>query len=147
MARIERTIQINRKPEDVFALLTDLDRLPDWATVVVETHDVPHRPIRNGTTFRQTLRVAGRNLEAEWHVAELEPPRHVAYKATAPGGGQLAMKQTIVPSGDGSQVELELDYDLPGGFLGEMVNQVFLERRNEREAEHSLHNLKELLEG
>ncbi len=147
MTRIERSIEIDRTPEEVFAVITDLDRLPDWASIVVETHDVPDRPIRNGATFRQTIRIAGRNLESEWRVAELERPRHVAYEATAPGGGQLAMKQTVVPTGSGSRVELELDYEVPGGFLGALVDRAYLERRNEREAEHSLHNLKDLLEG
>ncbi|MGD9889847.1 MAG: SRPBCC family protein [Dehalococcoidia bacterium] len=147
MTRIERSIEINRPPEEVFDLITDLDRLPDWATIVVETRDVPHRPIQNGTTFRQTIRVAGRHLESEWHVAELERPRHVAYEATAPGGGQLAMKQTVNPTGDGSRVELELDYEPPLGFLGELMDRAYFERRNERDAEHSLHNLKDLLEG
>ncbi len=147
MARIERHIEIDREPKEVFDVITDLDRLPAWATIVVETHDVPETPLRNGTTFRQTIRVAGRTLESEWRVAELEPSRHVAYEATAPGGGQLAMKQTVVPTDGGCRVELELDYELPGGVLGELANRAYLERRNEREAEHSLHNLKDLLEG
>ncbi len=147
MARIERSIEVNRPPEQVFDLLTDLNRLPDWATIVVETHDVPEQPIRNGTAFGQTIRMAGRNLECDWHVAELERPRHVAYQATAPGGGQLAMRQTVVPVHGASRVELELDYELPGGWLGAAIDRVYLERRNEREAEHSLHNLKDLLEG
>ncbi len=147
MARIERRIEINRSPDDVFEVLTDLNRLPNWATIVVETHDVPEQAIRNGTTFRQTIRVAGRNLECDWRVAELKRPRHVAYEATEVGCGQLAMRQTVVPADSGSRVELELDYELPGGWLGEAIDRAYLERRNEREAEHSLHNLKDLLEG
>lgn len=57
------------------------------------------------------------------------------------------MKQTVAPTNGGSRVELELDYELPGAFLGDLVDRAYLERRNEREAEHSLHNLKDLLEG
>jgi len=147
MARIERSIAIDRAPAEVFDALTDLAGLPDWATIVVETHDLPDRPLRNGATFRQTVRAAGRTLESEWRVAELEPGRHVAYEATAPGGGQLAMKQTVAPADGGSRVELELDYELPGGLLGELADRAYLERRNAREVEHSLQNLKDLLEG
>ncbi len=147
MTRIERTIEINRKPEDVFDLLTDLHRLPHWATTVVETHDIADGPLRNGMSFRQTVRVAGRSIECDWKVAELDRPRHVAYEATALGGGQLTMRQTVSAAASGSVVELELDYELPGGFLGQAVDRAFVERRNEREAEHSLHNLKDMLEG
>lgn len=146
MARIERQIEIARSPEDVFILLTDLDRLPEWATVVVETREVSDRPLRNGCTFRQTLRVLGREVETDWRVEELESPRHVAYVARAPGGGTLTMRQTVMPVDLGSRVALELDYQLPGGWLGEQLDRRVVEQQNEREAERSLAQLKELLE-
>jgi uncharacterized membrane protein len=56
------------------------------------------------------------------------------------------MRQIVRPTGGGSRVELDLEYELPGGFLGEAADRVYVERRNEHEAEHSLHNLKDLLE-
>jgi uncharacterized protein YndB with AHSA1/START domain len=94
MARIERHIEIGRPPAEVFALLTDLDRLPEWATIVVGTRDVSEFPLREGRTFRQTLRVLGRDVESDWRVTELQVPRRVAYEAAAPGGGTLTMRQT-----------------------------------------------------
>ena len=146
MAHIERTITIDAPPEEVFTVLTDLDRLPDWSTVTLETHDIPEGGLRNGQTFRQTLRILGRSLEAEWRVEDLEAPNSVSYTATAPGGGTLRMAQHVRAEGNGSRVELDLDYELPGGFAGKALNRAYLERRNEREAEHSLQNLKELVE-
>ncbi|MGH2380778.1 MAG: SRPBCC family protein [Candidatus Limnocylindria bacterium] len=146
MARIERQTEIARSPEDIFALLTDLDRLPEWATIVIETREVSDRPLRNGCTFRQTLKVLGREVETDWRVDELEPPRHVAYAATAPAGGTLTMRQTVAPTDGGSRVALELDYELPGGWLGELLDRRVVEQQNEREAERSLAQLKQLLE-
>lgn len=147
MARIEHEIDIERPPADVFAALTDLDRLADWATVVVDTRDISDRPLRNGCTFRQTLRVLDRELETEWIVEELDPPRHVAYTAMAPGGGTLTMRQTVTANDGGSRVALELDYEFPGGWLGQQLDRLVVERQNEREAERSLAQLKQLLEG
>jgi uncharacterized membrane protein len=146
VARIERSIRIDAPLEEVFDVLTDLDRLPDWATTVVENHDVPDGPLRPGQRFRQTVRVAGRNLESDWVVRSVDRPRQVGYEATAPGGGELRMIQRVTSDGDGSRVELELDYQLPGGLLGEAVDRAYVERRNEREAEHSLQNIKDLVE-
>lgn len=146
MTRIEKSIDIERSPEELFEVLTDLDRLPSWATVVVENHDTPEKPLSLGDTFRQTVRVAGQNLETDWKVTELQRPSRVAYEATAPGAGRLTMRQIVSGSDGGSRVELEIDYELPGGFLGDLLDRAYVERRNEREAEHSLHNLKELLE-
>jgi uncharacterized protein YndB with AHSA1/START domain len=147
MAHIARQIDIDRAPVDVFAVLTELDRLPEWATIVVGTRDVSELPLREGCTFRQTLRVMGREVESDWRVSELEPPRHVAYEAAAPEGGTLTMRQTVAPGGaGGSRVELELDYELPGGWLGELVDRAVVEAQNEREADASLDRLKRLLE-
>jgi uncharacterized membrane protein len=146
MARIERHIKIGRPPAEVFALLTDLDRLPEWATIVVGTRDLSEFPLREGCTFRQTLRVLGREVESDWRVTELEVPRRVAYEAAAPGGGTLTMRQTVVSGDGGSRVELELDYELPGGWLGELLDRGVVEEQNEREAEQSLERLKTLAE-
>jgi uncharacterized membrane protein len=57
------------------------------------------------------------------------------------------MVQRVHDTGGGSRVDFELDYELPGGIVGEWVDAGFAQRRNERELEHSVHNLKELLEG
>jgi uncharacterized membrane protein len=147
MARIERQIEIDRSPGEVFDLLTDLDRLPEWATIVIETRDVSDLPVRQGCTFRQTLRVLGREIETDWRVSELDPPRHVAYEAAAPGGGTLTMRQSVAPHDAGSRVALAIDYELPGGWLGELLDRGVVEAQNEREADASLERLKRLLEG
>jgi uncharacterized membrane protein len=147
MALIQRAIDVEAGRDRVFALLTDLDRLPEWATIVVETRDVSELPLRPGCRFRQTLRVVGRELESEWRVTELEAERRISYEATAPGGGSMTMRQTVTPRDGGSRVQLEIDYELPGGLLGELVDRAFVEEQNEREADRSLANLKELLDG
>lgn len=117
--KIEKSIEISRPPDEVFEYLGDIDRLQDWATTVVETRDVPGGAITEGATFRQANRFAGRSVETQGRVTEFEPPRRIASEATAPGGGRLMMREIVEPSGSGSA----------------------------REAEHSLQNLKDLLEG
>lgn len=113
---------------------------------MVDTRDVSQRPLRPGCTFRQTIRVLGRELDSEWRITELEPGRHVAYEATTPMGGSLTMKQTVLSREAGSRVQLAIDYELPGGLVGDMLEHI-VEGQNEREAERSLQNLKELLDG
>ena len=146
MNRIERSIEISRSPEEVFELLTDLERLPQWATILVETRKAPGRPLEPGDTFEQTIRVAGVPLESRWRVLRIERPRVVEYEAEGVAGGRLKMTQRVSPAAAASRVELEVEYELPGGFVGELLDRAFVERRNEREAESSLQNLKDLLE-
>jgi hypothetical protein len=55
----------------VFEALTDLDLLPVWSTITVETHGTPRKPIEEGDTFAQTPRVLGRNLESTQGLCEV----------------------------------------------------------------------------
>jgi carbon monoxide dehydrogenase subunit G len=147
MAQIRRDNEIRQPPAEVFAVLTDLDRLPDWATIVADTREVSDRPLRIGCTFRQRLRVLGQELETSWRVTDLDAPRTVAYEATGPAGSRLDMRQTVDPVADGSRVSLEVDYDLPGGVIGEALDRAVVQSQNESEAERSLGRLRQLLEG
>jgi uncharacterized protein YndB with AHSA1/START domain len=146
MTSIERDITIDAAPEAVFKELIDLHRLDRWSTITV-SHDGPDTPVTAGDQFTQKLRIAGIPLDSEWRCTECEPPNTLAYEATATGGGRLAMRQVVTPEGTGSRLVFSIDYDLPGGALGDLVDRLYVERRNEREAEHSLQNLKDLIEG
>ncbi len=145
MTQIHRSIEIAAPPEAVFRELTDLHRLTRWSTIT-ETHEGPDDQLALGQEFDQTLRVAGVKLPSTWRVVEYDAPRVVAYDATSPGGGRLHMRQVVTPNASGSAVDLDVDYDLPGGVLGDLLDRLYVERRNEREAEHSLQNLKDLVE-
>lgn len=146
MTRIERSIEIERSAEQVFEVLCDLKVIPHWATIAGEFDGGPDRPLAAGDVFRHTIRITGIDVKGEWKVTELERPRYVAYEAKGDLGGWLKMKQRVLPSDTGSRIELEVDYELPGGFLGEALDRLYIERRNEREAENSLQNLKALVE-
>lgn len=145
MSQVRREIEIDASAETVFGLLTDLSRLPDWSTITLEAHDPTPSPLKKGDTFRQTLRILGRRMETEWLVTELDAPHHVAYQATGPAGAQLEMRQTVKATGAGSTVAFDVEYQLPGGFIGDLA-EFIAGRRNEREVEHSMQNLKDLAE-
>ena len=114
MGHIDRALEIKAPAETVFDVLVDLDRLPEWATIVVRTEEAPQRLLRPGDTFRQAIHVARQELDTTWRVLELERPRYVVYEATGPGGSYLRMKQTVGRTRTGSRVKLAIDYRLPG---------------------------------
>jgi uncharacterized membrane protein len=147
VAKVQRHADINASREQVFEVLTDLDLLPSWSTITVSTEGAPTKPISEGDTFRQTLRVLGRNFDTQWTVTQLRRPEKVAYASRSQDGGTLRMVQRVTDDEGTSRVDVELDYELPGGVVGELFDAVYAERRNERELEHSLENLKDLVEG
>ena len=146
MAKFTRDIEIRTGPEEVFEALESWSLLHEWSTVT-HSHTGADRCGGVGDEFDQQLRVARIPLQTHWRVVEFEPPESLAYDVTAMAGGRMALRQQVVPTGEGSRVVFDVDYDLPGGFLGAALDRAYVERRNEREVEHSLQNLKDLLEG
>ncbi len=54
MGKTKRSIDDNPSGDVAFGLMTDLDRLPQWSTVRVETHGTPRQPVEKGDVFVQT---------------------------------------------------------------------------------------------
>jgi uncharacterized protein YndB with AHSA1/START domain len=148
MTVIERSVRIEEEQEAVFRVLTDLRLIPRWAVIAQDTYVRPESMLTEAQQeFHWTIRVAGLDLETDWVVTEYDPPRAVSYSVKAPHEGRLEMKQRVLDAGDGaSRVELEVDYDLPYGFLGEALDKVVVEHRNQAVVERSLQNLKDLVE-
>lgn len=146
MPKIMRSIGIEAPPARTFEQLANWSELTTWSTIT-SAHTGADRCSGVGDEFEQKLRVAGIELESQWRVTEYEPPSLIAYEVTGPGASWMRMRQRVMSAPEGSRVEIDVDYDLPGGVLGDLVDKLYVERRNEREMEYSLHNLKELVEG
>lgn len=146
MTSIERSIDIDAPPEAVFNELGNWGGLTRWSTIT-STHTGPDRCTQVGEEFDQQLRIAGVSMDTHWRVTEYDPPTAVAYEASGPGDSSMHMRQHVTPTSSGSRLHLTVDYRLPAGALGVALDTIYVERRNEREVEHSLQNLKELVEG
>ena len=147
MASVRREIEIAASPERVWEVLIDAERLPQYNVTIVEVRN-PTGPLDQvGSSYDAVAKVYGRQIEGRWEVTDVIPLRRIAQVAAGPGGSQATVNGTIEPSGDGTRAAVEVDYQLPAGFLGEVANRLFIERSVERDVRHTLENLKELVEG
>jgi carbon monoxide dehydrogenase subunit G len=131
--KIEEEIEIARSPEEVYAVVSDLERGPEWQPSLVRVD------VERGTEVR---RIAGHEREARFEVTRAEPPRlfeivshvsHVRAWATF----------ELDPAGAGTRVRFSLLLELSGPlrFAGRMIRG-----RAEHEVRADLERLKELLE-
>jgi uncharacterized protein YndB with AHSA1/START domain len=91
-------VDIARSPEEVFAVVTDPSRLPEWQPMVVRAEPLQEGPVRQGTRLREVRRVRGKELEQILEVAELEPPRRFGLRVVE---GPLPVHGDLVFSPDG----------------------------------------------
>ena len=131
--KIQERIEIARPPEEVYALVADLKRGPEWQPSLVRVD------VERGTEVR---RIAGQEREASFDVTRNEAPR--LFEIVSHAGPVRAWATfELTPTGAGTSVDLSLVFELKGPlrFAGGMVRG-----RAEREARENLERLKALLE-
>jgi len=143
---IERDVVVSCPPDRVFALLSDVERLPELTEMTVAVRNGPGRPIQAGDRFEQVIKVIGIEFDTDWEVTEVVADRLIRVEGRSKSNGRASLTQHISSEGAGTRVTFNVDYDPPLGLLGEIADKVLFERRHEEEAEHILARLKELCE-
>jgi len=120
--KIEESIIINRRPEDVFAFLEVRSNDVAWMAAVVESDwldgtatDLP-APIGVGRRGRMLLKLPGRQAEFIDEVSEYEPGRRIAHR-TVTGPIPLNTACICEPAGDGCRATVMGATERPPGWL------------------------------
>ena len=143
MATIEKSITINAPVEKVFQYIDDPMNDPDWMIGMVEVHDVEGEP-GVGRQFRWTFKMVGIPLKGESTTIEHVPNQRTVTESK----GQVSSiwVADVKPHGSGTELTMKVDYTIPIPVLGKLAEQLIL-KRNERNQEISMQNIKETLEG
>jgi uncharacterized protein YndB with AHSA1/START domain len=145
MAPIVETIEISRRPEDVFRYVTDPDHLRDWQASVVNTRKEDEGPVRAGSRVVVTRKFGPRDQPMTVEVAELNPPRSWAIRGVdGPVRGNVDGTVEPIGEGDRSRVKIELDFE--GHGLGKLLVPLVVRRMAQKEMPQNMRTLKERLE-
>jgi uncharacterized protein YndB with AHSA1/START domain len=145
MAAITASVEIARRPEDVFAYLDDLERHPEWQETLVSVKLETPGPTTVGTRARETRKVGPREQTSTYEITEHEPPRMFAFRALD-GPVRPVGRGIVDPLDDGTRSRVTVELDLVGhGLLGKLVRPLAL-RQARKEVPKNHLKLKELLE-
>ena len=134
------SLQIARRPDEVFAYLTDVDRLPEWQSTAVEAE--ADGPVELGSRIRERRTFMGRDVKSELEVTAYEPPRRFDVRGRA-GPVGFAIAHALEPSPTGTHLGVKVDVRL-GAMM--RIAAAGLLKLAEREFRSDLDRLKELLE-
>jgi uncharacterized protein YndB with AHSA1/START domain len=73
MARAGHSVVIERAPDEVFAYLTDPERLPEWQASALEASQESPGPMSVGTRVREVRKFLGRRMETLLEVTGMSP--------------------------------------------------------------------------
>ncbi len=121
MAPITETIEINRRPEDVFAYLDDVERHGEWQDQIVDVEPQGDQPMGVGKRVRETRRVPGGNRSMTYEITEHDAPRQSSFRVLD-GPIRAVGTVSLEPIGDGSRTKLTITIDFEGhGIAGKVL--------------------------
>jgi hypothetical protein len=145
MAVITESIEISRRPEEVFAYATDYSHFPQWQRRVVSARQEGDAPLAVGSRAAVTRRVGPRQLLTTEEVTELDPPRTWQVRGT----GRIpvvAIATGMIESLDESQrslITIALEFD--GHGIGKLLAPL-IRYQSRKQLPKDGRRLKELLE-
>jgi ribosome-associated toxin RatA of RatAB toxin-antitoxin module len=144
MSHLSTTFRVDAPPDKVFDLVADPSRAPEWQTMITEMGEISGRPGGVGSSYVGFYRVAGRRIEGHFVVTAAERPSlHQAAGTTR--GGWARWTTVIEPVDGGSEVRVDLEYELPGELIGSLFG-ILTGNRLEQEFRRTYDNLRELAE-
>lgn len=148
MARIETQVVIRAPLDRVFWFLANGDNAPAWSVSVRSAHHETPPPIRVGSLLVLKARAGRREYAWTQEVTGWEPPRSFSDRMV-PGRGPFRSFEDwgkFEETPQGVQFTFGLDYTLPGGPLGWLVDRLVIAPRVRRDQHASLEKARRLLE-
>jgi uncharacterized membrane protein len=120
MAAITETVEIARRPEEVFAYLDDLSRHGEWQTQIESVEVLTEGPTRVGTRAVDTRRVPGGRQKITYEITEHDPPRRAAFRGLD-GPIRPEGSVTVEPLEGGARSRVTLELHLDGHGFGKLI--------------------------
>lgn len=148
MSKITVTTTIDAPRSAVWALLTDVERMPEYALLTEAVEDVSPTPVEVGTTWRESGGVGPIDTSAEWEVTALESPRRFQFAGDAGVAEATVTVYLSAVDDDRTRLKEVINYELlpERGILAEFLDWAVVHRILGREAVASVEAFRSLAE-
>ncbi|MEV7561625.1 SRPBCC family protein [Streptomyces sp. NPDC089795] len=145
MSAMRKSIDIDCRPEDVYAYLTDPTHLPEWQDSAVSAVPIGDLPVHVGSRILVTRQIGRRRVPTTMEFVELDPPRswHVH---GIDGPVRPDVRGTVEPLDGGARSRLTLDVDFEGHGVGRALVPLVVRPMVRKEMPRGEEKLKHLLE-
>jgi uncharacterized membrane protein len=145
MPQVEQSIDIQAPPAAVFGLVANQpERMPEWWPSFELQQRVTPPPTGIGSISRYVYNMLGIKIKGEHQVLAMDENAHLVVKTIS--GIDSMFDFSFAPTGGGTCLTIRVAYTLPGSVLGQLLNRLTIEQKNERDLQEGLKNLKKLVE-
>ena len=145
MSAIKETVEIARRPEDVYAYMVNPSHMREWQESLVSVRPSDDTPPHVGSRSVMTRRVNKREFTMTNQIDEMDPPRSFrAHGIDGPVRPHFAAVVEPLDNGERSRVTVELDFETHG--LGKIITPLVVRPNARKELPRNEQRLKEILE-
>jgi uncharacterized membrane protein len=144
MAPIVESIEINRRPEEVFAYIDDLSRHGEWQEQIVSVRVESDGPTHVGSRATDKRKLPGGTRDISYEITQHDPPRKISFRGVN-GPVRPLGTVTVEPLDGGDRSKLTLAFELKGHGLGVLLAPL-AQANARKEIPKSHRRLKEILE-
>ncbi len=145
MAPIVHSVEIDRRPEEVFAYVTDPSHFAEWQAAVVSAHAEGSGPLQQGSRMVMTRRMGKREQTMTSEYTEYDSPRSYAFRVLD-GPVRALGKGSFEPLGEGDRTRFTFEIDFEGHGIGKLLVPLVVRRQAQKELAQSHQDLKRTLE-
>ena len=146
MARLQHELFINAPPERVFAVLAEPERTLEYSPNVLAIRRTSEGPIGVGSTTDVVVKALGVEQHAVGRCMLFDPPRRLVIDSQTRLGARSRSDTQLIPERGGTLLRASLEYVVPGGGVGKLLDRLVAERQTRQYFELGLARLKQLVE-
>jgi hypothetical protein len=142
MVTVEKSIQIHRPVEDVFAYMTRFEHDTEWRQ---EVRDIRRTQATNrgiGERYEQLLDLDGRQVMTDFEVTEFDLNRHVGFRGTS---GDVSANATYDFEADGARTRVDIKATVEVSGAAELT-EPYIKRKLETIGQQDFERLRRRLE-
>jgi uncharacterized membrane protein len=114
--KLASTLEIDRPADEVFAVISDFSRNPEWQGGMKSAHWTSEPPTGVGSTYEQVARFLGRDVITTFEVVAFEPGRSVTIESRQ-SSFPITVTRSVEPLGpDRTRVSALIEGE-PGRFF------------------------------
>ncbi|MFF8291389.1 SRPBCC family protein [Streptomyces sp. NPDC016309] len=145
MSAIRQSVEISRRPEDVFSYLTDASHMPEWQESALAVSPVGGATGGLGSRVRVTRQMGRRRMPMTMEMSQYDPPRSFRMDGIdGPVRGHV--QGTVEPIGDGERSRVTLDLNFESHGIGKVLVPLVVRARARKEMPRNEQHLKDILE-
>jgi uncharacterized membrane protein len=146
MSEVDLTVELAAPPAEVFALLLDIKRTPEWVTICRKVLSVDPGEPEIGWHCQQLYALRGAPFTVSWELTELRANKLLHWKGRGPARSTAKIIQELSAVGEhATKLRYVNDFVAPGGMLGRFASRTLVGSAAEQEARRSLDRLSNLL--